>query len=95
MVRHARVFREKQGINLLTGRCVQKIDPLKQMASGVTTDGQNFEIPYDRLLIATGSSLCLRQVLVHIDELIGLESPLLGFADKFFEYGAVHGFVSR
>ena len=56
VVRHAQVFRDKQGINLLTGRCVQKIDPNNQMVFGVSADGQNFEFPYDRLLIATGSS---------------------------------------
>ena len=56
MVRHARVFREKQNINLLTGHCVQKIDPKEQTVSGLSEDGQHFQFPYDRLLIATGSS---------------------------------------
>ena len=56
VVRHAQVFRDKQDINLLTGRCVKKIDRSNQKVLGATVDGQNFEVPYDRLLIATGSS---------------------------------------
>ncbi len=55
-MRHAQVFRDKQNINLLTGHCAEKIDSNKQTVSGVTMDGDRFEFPYDRLLIATGSS---------------------------------------
>jgi NADPH-dependent 2,4-dienoyl-CoA reductase/sulfur reductase-like enzyme len=40
----------------LTGHCAEKIDPGKQTVSGVTLGGGHFELPYDRLLIATGSS---------------------------------------
>jgi NADPH-dependent 2,4-dienoyl-CoA reductase/sulfur reductase-like enzyme len=50
------VFRDKQGINLLTGRRVQKIDPDNRKVIGVTAEGRDFDFPYDRLLIATGSS---------------------------------------
>jgi len=56
VVRRAEVFREKQNINLLTGHGVENIDPGKQTVSGTTADGKPFEFPYDRLLIATGSS---------------------------------------
>jgi len=56
VVRQAQVFRDKQNINLLTGHCVEKIDPADRIASGVTLDGKRFEFPYDKLLIATGSS---------------------------------------
>jgi CoA-dependent NAD(P)H sulfur oxidoreductase len=56
VVRPAQVFRDKQGINLLTGHCAEKIDPNKQTVSGVTLDGGQFDVPYDRLMIATGSS---------------------------------------
>lgn len=56
VVRHAQVFRDKQGINLLTGHCVLETNPDKQTVAGSTTDGKDFEFPYDRLLIATGSS---------------------------------------
>lgn len=43
----------------MTGHSVEKIDPDKQTVSGVTLDGGRFEFPYDRLLIATGSSAVL------------------------------------
>ena len=56
VVRHAQVFRDKQNINLLTGHCVQKIDPDNQTVSGLSEDSKKFQFPYDRLLIATGSS---------------------------------------
>jgi NADPH-dependent 2,4-dienoyl-CoA reductase/sulfur reductase-like enzyme len=56
VVRHAQVFRDKQGINLLTGHCVEEINPDKQTVAGSSTDEKDFKFPYDRLLIATGSS---------------------------------------
>jgi len=56
IVRHAQVFRDKQNINVLTGHCVEKTNPDKQTVAGSTTDGNDFEFPYDRLLIATGSA---------------------------------------
>lgn len=56
VVRHAQVFRDKQNIDLLTGHCVQEIDPDNQKVSGLSEDGKKFQFPYDRLLIATGSS---------------------------------------
>jgi len=56
VVRHARVFREKQDINLLTGHLVQSIDPGKRKVSGVSDKGTTFEFSYDKLLIATGGS---------------------------------------
>jgi NADPH-dependent 2,4-dienoyl-CoA reductase/sulfur reductase-like enzyme len=68
VVRPAQVFRDKQGINLLTGHCAEKIDPGKQTVSGVTLEADPFEFPYDRLLIATGSSAVL-------PDLAGFEAP--------------------
>ena len=56
VVRPAQVFRDKQDINLLTGHWVEKIDSTKQIVSGVTLEGRQFEYPYNRLLVATGSS---------------------------------------
>ncbi len=55
VVRHADVFRQKQGINLLTGHCVTAIDPDGKRVSGLTAAGESFEYPYDKLLIATGA----------------------------------------
>jgi NADPH-dependent 2,4-dienoyl-CoA reductase/sulfur reductase-like enzyme len=56
VVRKAEVFREKQGIRLLTGHRVTTIDPAGQTVSGKTPDGKDFKTPYARLLIATGAS---------------------------------------
>jgi NADPH-dependent 2,4-dienoyl-CoA reductase/sulfur reductase-like enzyme len=56
VVRHASVFREKQGINLLTGHCAERIDPKAKIVSGTDADGGEFSFPYDRLMIATGAS---------------------------------------
>ncbi len=55
VVRKAEVFREKQGINLMTGHCVEYIDTKKKTVSGSTQDKTSFEFPYDNLLIATGA----------------------------------------
>ncbi len=56
VVRHAKVFREKQGISLLTGHCVESIDPDKKTVSGTSMQGKTFQYSYDKLLIATGGS---------------------------------------
>ncbi|MBW1838056.1 MAG: FAD-dependent oxidoreductase [Deltaproteobacteria bacterium] len=56
VVRHAKVFREKQDINLLTGYRAEKIDPVHKTVSGTSREGKNFEFSFDGLLIATGAS---------------------------------------
>ena len=56
VVRSASVFREKQGINLLTGHCVDAVDVSAKTVFGSTLENDSFELPYDRLLIATGAS---------------------------------------
>ena len=56
VVRQAHVFREKQGINVLTGHCAEAVDPTGRSVTGVSADGKAFEFDYDRLLIATGGS---------------------------------------
>jgi NADPH-dependent 2,4-dienoyl-CoA reductase/sulfur reductase-like enzyme len=68
VVRPAQVFRDKQGINLLTGHRAETIDSVKQRVSGVTLEGHHFEIPYDRLLIATGSAAVM-------PDLAGFQAP--------------------
>lgn len=55
VVRQAEVFRQKQGINLLTGHEVTAIDPAQQRVSGINAGGEAFQFPYDKLLIATGA----------------------------------------
>ncbi len=56
VVRQATVFREKQGINLLTGHSVESIDLENQSVSGTIDNHQKFTVLYDKLLIATGAS---------------------------------------
>jgi NADPH-dependent 2,4-dienoyl-CoA reductase/sulfur reductase-like enzyme len=56
VVRQAHVFREKQGINLLTGHCAESIDPAGMTVSGTSIEGKVFKFPYDKLVIATGAS---------------------------------------
>ena len=56
VVRHARVFREKQGIDLRTGHCVEAIDPAAKIVKGRASNDDDFQVPYDKLLIATGAS---------------------------------------
>ena len=40
----------------MTGHCAENINPGKQTVSGATSEGDPFELPFDRLLIATGSA---------------------------------------
>jgi len=56
VVRQASVFREKQGINVLTGHFVESINPLSKTVAGISLQGKNFQFSYDKLLIATGGS---------------------------------------
>ncbi|QTA79301.1 FAD-dependent pyridine nucleotide-disulfide oxidoreductase [Desulfonema limicola] len=56
VVRQADVFREKQGINLLTGHYAEKISPQDKIVTGRTIQDKPFSFSYDKLLIATGSS---------------------------------------
>lgn len=54
-VRSAEKFREL-GINLLTGRKVLSINRENRTVTGITKGGADFTIPFDKLLIATGST---------------------------------------
>jgi NADPH-dependent 2,4-dienoyl-CoA reductase/sulfur reductase-like enzyme len=56
VVRQAHIFREKQNIDLLTGYCVESIDPSDMTVSGTSLQGNAFKFSYDKLLIATGAS---------------------------------------
>ena len=55
VVRAAKVFREKQGINLLTGHNVEGIDVANKTVSGTNLSKEPFEFRYDKLLIASGA----------------------------------------
>jgi NADPH-dependent 2,4-dienoyl-CoA reductase/sulfur reductase-like enzyme len=56
VVRPARVFREKQAINLLTGHCAEHINVEAKTVSGTDAQGTEFSKVYDKLLIATGAA---------------------------------------
>ncbi len=56
VVREARVFREKQDIDLRTGHRVTSIDRTTKVVQGETRNGEAFEVPYEALLFATGAS---------------------------------------
>jgi CoA-dependent NAD(P)H sulfur oxidoreductase len=55
VVRHAQVFRDKQGIDLRLDHRVERIDRFARRVLGRTSAGEAFAIDYDKLLIATGA----------------------------------------
>jgi len=56
VVRKARVFIEKNKINLLTGHRVTAIDRAAKKVSGITFGAETFSFDYDKLFIATGAT---------------------------------------
>ncbi len=68
IVRPAQVFKEKQGIDVRIEHRVGTIDPSGKTVTGRTSAGEPFEVPYDKLLIATGA----RPI---VPGLSGIESP--------------------
>ncbi|MFO7838464.1 MAG: FAD-dependent oxidoreductase [Desulfosalsimonadaceae bacterium] len=68
VVRQASVFREKQGINLLTGCRAKKIDTKARVVTAVDHTGKEQCFSYDRLLIATGAR-------PFMPEVEGIDSP--------------------
>jgi NADPH-dependent 2,4-dienoyl-CoA reductase/sulfur reductase-like enzyme len=56
VVREARAFREKQGVDVQLGCRVEGIDTGKGRVYGTSQDGESFQRPYDKLLLATGAS---------------------------------------
>jgi CoA-dependent NAD(P)H sulfur oxidoreductase len=79
VVRPARVFREKQGIDLRTGHRVESIEPANKSGKGSTLEGKAFDFSYNKLLIATGSR-------ANIPSLPGVDHPGV-FALKSLEDG--------
>ncbi len=59
VVRQARVFIEKQDIDLRTGHCVTSVDRTTKTVKGRNLKGEAFEVPYEALLFATGASALL------------------------------------
>lgn len=88
VVRPAKVFREKQGIDLRTGHRVQSVDPAAKIGKGVTLEGKAFEFCYEKLLIATGSS-------ANIPDLPGFDLPGV-FTVKTLEDGrGIKGLMAK
>ncbi len=55
VVRTAKVFREKQNIDLRLGHTAGAIDRKTKRVTGAIAGGDTFEVQYDKLLIATGA----------------------------------------
>ena len=68
IVRTAHAFKEKQGIDVRIEHRAEAIDPAGKTVTGRTSAGEPFQLPYDKLLIATGA----RPV---IPDLPGVDSP--------------------
>ena len=85
VVRSAPVFRKKQGIDLRTGHRVEAIDATAKTVSGHTLKGESFEVPYDKLLIATGASPIMPDLPgVDLPGVMGLKSLTDGKRIKGF-----------
>jgi len=85
VVRSAPVFREKQGIDLRTGHRVEDIDTAAKTVGGHTLTGESFEVPYDKLLIATGASPIMPDLPgVDLPGVMGLKSLTDGKRIKRF-----------
>ncbi|MCP4682702.1 MAG: FAD-dependent oxidoreductase [Desulfobacterales bacterium] len=56
VVRQAKVFRDKQGIDLRTGHLAEKIDREQKVVQGHDHNKNAFTISFDKLLVATGSA---------------------------------------
>jgi NADPH-dependent 2,4-dienoyl-CoA reductase/sulfur reductase-like enzyme len=68
IVRPAHVFKEKQDIDVRIEHRAEVIDPTGKTVTGRMPSGERFQVPYDKLLIATGA----RPI---IPELPGVDSP--------------------
>ncbi len=56
VVRQSQVFRDKQGIDLRTGHRAEHVDCNRKVVLCRNQQGEVMELPYDKLLIATGAS---------------------------------------
>jgi NADPH-dependent 2,4-dienoyl-CoA reductase/sulfur reductase-like enzyme len=89
VVRQAQVFREKQGIDLLTGHKAVGIDPDARTVSARDRRGQARDFHYDNLLIATGAS-AVRPAIPGIDLPGVLVLKNLGDGRSFKNHLAAH-----
>ena len=88
VVRRAEVFRDKQGIDLLTGIEATTIDPAAQTVATRSVDDQERTFPYDRLLIATGASPIK-------PDIPGIDLPGVMVLKSLAHGRALKGFIDR
>jgi len=85
VVRKADVFRSKQGIDLRTAHTAVKIDRTAKTVAYETATAQAGEIPYDKLLIATGARAITPEIPgIDLDGVLVLKSLQDGRAIKGF-----------
>ncbi len=85
VVRKAEVFIEKNKINLLTGHKAEKIDPINKLVTGIDINNNQFSLPYDKLLIATGASPIIPEIPgFNLPEVMALKSLEHGKKIKAF-----------
>lgn len=88
VVRSAEVFRNKQGIDLLTGHRATRIDNKARTVAGLAGEAEAFLMPYDRLLIATGAAPI-------IPELPGFDLPGVMALKSLEEGRALKAYLQR
>ncbi|MEW6348242.1 MAG: FAD-dependent oxidoreductase [Thermodesulfobacteriota bacterium] len=75
VVRPAKVFIEKQGLDLRLGHKVERIDRTAKKVLGRTHAGDGFEVDYDKLCIATGARAIILDIPgAELPEVMGLKS---------------------
>jgi NADPH-dependent 2,4-dienoyl-CoA reductase/sulfur reductase-like enzyme len=62
VVRPAKVFMEKQNIDLRLGHTAETINRKDKMVTGRNSQGETFEVAYDKLLIATGAMPIIHEI---------------------------------
>ncbi len=62
VVRPAKVFIEKQGLDLRLGHTAERIDRASKKVLGRTPAGDGFEVEYDKLCIATGARAIIPEI---------------------------------
>jgi NADPH-dependent 2,4-dienoyl-CoA reductase/sulfur reductase-like enzyme len=88
VVRQADVFRDKLGIDLKTGHCAGQIDISHRTVRGHADNSGDFNLPYDRLFIATGATPI-------IPELPGFELPGVMTLKSLADGRAVKTYLQR
>jgi len=89
VVRPAKVFMEKQNIDLRLGHTAETINRKDKMVTGRNSQGETFEVGYDKLLIATGATPIVPNIPgSHLPMVMPLKS--LGDGRRIKDYLARH-----